>query len=75
MGDLATLLTAAGSFLTGVGSIIGVPLLLRRTSKQERRGSARRATRKLLEAAADGKVTPEEAANALRELYEEADDE
>lgn len=75
MGDLATLLTAIGSFLTGVGSLIGVPLLLRRTSNQERKGSARGATRKILEAAADGKVTPEEAADALEELYGEGNDE
>jgi hypothetical protein len=75
VGDLATTLTAIGVFFSGVGSILGIPMLLARTSKHERRGSARRATRKILEAAADGKVTPEEAADALRELYGEADDE
>jgi hypothetical protein len=75
VGDLATMLVAAGTFLSGVGSVLGIPLLLARTSKQERRKSASRATRKVLEATADGKVTPEEAAEALRELYGEADGE
>lgn len=70
MGDLATLLTAAGTFLGGISSLVGILVVSRRTSDKERHTAADISVKSLLEAARDGQITPEEAADLLREAEE-----
>jgi hypothetical protein len=67
VGDLATLLAAGGTFLTGISSLVGILVVSRRTSNTERHRAADISVKSLLEAARDGQITPEEAADLLRE--------
>lgn len=69
MGDLATLLTAGGTFLTGISSLVAVLVASKRTSRKERHDAADNGVDALLEAASDGQITPDEAAKLLRDRH------
>lgn len=71
MSEWASLLTGIGGILAALGGIATALITWLRTSPQEREDAARRAIDQVLDddvlnAAADGKITPEEAADLIR---------
>jgi hypothetical protein len=71
VSEWANLLTGVGGILAALGGIATALITWLRTSPQEREDAARRAINQVLDddvltAAADGKITPEEAADLIR---------
>jgi hypothetical protein len=71
VSEWASLLTGIGGILAALGGIATALITWLRTSPQEREDAARRAIDQVLDddvlnAAADGKITPEEAADLIR---------
>ena len=68
MSDLATLLGAIASLVTALGGASAGIILALRTSRKERPAAAEQAAELLLEAAADGEISPDELAQLRKQL-------
>lgn len=76
MSDLAQLLVAIGGMVAAIlGGVAGLVTAIRTSGKERPRAAAKGAARfaeELAAAAEDGVLTPEELADAVRKLQEEA---
>ena len=68
MSDLATLLGAIASLVTALGGASAGIILALRTSRKERPAAAEQAAELLLDAAADGEISPDELAQLRKQL-------
>mgnify|MGYP001107133560 CR=1 FL=1 len=66
MSDLATLLTAIGGLVTSLCGGAALLISAVRSSRRERPQAARSVADQLIEAAADGELTPDEIQGILR---------
>lgn len=68
MNDVAALLTALGGLITAASAGFAVIWTAVHSSRRQREDSAQRAVKRLIVAAEDGEITPEELADARKEL-------
>jgi hypothetical protein len=74
VNDVAALLTAVGALITAASAGFALVWNTVRNSREERDTSAKRAVVRLLQAAEDGTITPDELAEARKEFEDGGDD-
>lgn len=65
MGELALVLGASASVILAIGTAIATVVTAVRASPKERKNAAEGVVKRLVEAAKDGQITPEELQDAL----------